>query len=99
MGPTPGGGLSTEPDTGADTAEGEMRSGGSSGAPGDRGGGDGRVMEDVMCSDPGHQPIRRPLWSARGRARSYLQYPCLQPLKLMMQLCGNPALLEFAERD
>ena len=56
VGPTPGGGLSTDTDTGADTAEGEMRRGGASGAPGDRGGGDGRVMEDVMCSDPGHQP-------------------------------------------
>lgn len=56
VGPTPGGGLDTDADTGADTDPGEMRRGGASGAPGDRGGGDGRVMEDVMCSDPGHQP-------------------------------------------
>ena len=46
----------TDAARGADTNPGEMRSGGVSGAPGDRGGGDGRVMEDVMCSAPGqHQ--------------------------------------------
>ena len=39
---------------GADTDPGEMRRSGVSGAPGDRGGGDGRMMEDVMCSAPGH---------------------------------------------
>ena len=54
VGPTPGGDL----DTDADTDPGEMRSGGVSVAPGDRGGGDGWVigagMADVMYSDLGH---------------------------------------------
>ena len=58
VGPTPGGDLDTDAVTGAATDPGEMRSGGVSVTPGDRGGGDGWVigagMADVMVSDLGH---------------------------------------------